>query len=110
MRQVRIEERENDLANNADSVVSLVRQYADLAQHGVLTRDVAQKEAMDRIKGVCFGKDGYYTVMTDEPKMLMHPFKPELIGRTLGDFKDAMLCPSGYLRIIDAAKGDGNSH
>ncbi|WP_235993938.1 cache domain-containing protein [Paraburkholderia solitsugae] len=98
LRQVRIEERENDLANNADNAVSLVRQYADLAQHGVLTRDVAQKEAMERIEGMRFGKDGYYTVMTDEPKMLMHPFKPELIGRTLGDFKDA----NGTLLYRDA--------
>ncbi|MGF6782434.1 methyl-accepting chemotaxis protein [Paraburkholderia sp. GAS334] len=106
LRQVRIEERENDLANNADNVVSLVRQYADLAQHGVLTRDVAQREAMERIKGMRFGKDGYYTVMTDEPKMLMHPFKPELVGRTLGDFKDA----NGTLLYRDAvnvAKANG---
>jgi len=89
LRQVHIEERENDLANNADNVVSLVRQYADLVQRGVLARDAAQKEAIERIKGMRFGKDGYYTVMTDEPKMLMHPFKPELVGRTVGDFKDA---------------------
>ncbi|MFM0007993.1 methyl-accepting chemotaxis protein [Paraburkholderia dipogonis] len=106
LRQVRIEERENDLANNADNVVSLVRQYADLAQHGVLMRDAAQNEAMERIKGMRFGKDGYYTIMTDEPKMLMHPFKPELVGRTLGDFKDA----NGTLLYRDAvnvAKADG---
>jgi methyl-accepting chemotaxis protein len=89
LRQVRIEERESDLANNADNVVSLARQYSNLEQQAVLTRDAAQKAVMERIKGMRFGKDGYYTIMTDEPKMLMHPFKPELIGRTLGDFKDA---------------------
>jgi methyl-accepting chemotaxis protein len=55
-------------------------------------------QALERIKGLRFGKDGYYTVMTDEPKMLMHPFKPELVGRTLGDFKDA----NGTLLYQDA--------
>jgi methyl-accepting chemotaxis protein len=67
LRQVHIEERENDLADNADNVVSLVRQYAELVQRGLLTRDAAQKEAIERIKGLRFGKDGYYTVMTGEP-------------------------------------------
>lgn len=106
LHQVRIEERENDLANNADNVVSLVQHYADLAEHGVLTRDAAKKEALERIKAMRFGKDGYYTVMTDEPRMLMHPFKPELVGRALGDFKDA----NGTLLYRDAvsvAKADG---
>jgi methyl-accepting chemotaxis protein len=106
LRQVRIEERENDLANNADNVVSLIRQYADLAQHGALTLDAAQKEALERIKGMRYGKDGYYTIMTDEPKMLMHPVKPEVVGQTLGDFKDA----NGTLLYRDAtniAKASG---
>ncbi|MDH6148633.1 methyl-accepting chemotaxis protein [Paraburkholderia tuberum] len=98
LHQVRIEERENDLANNADNVVSLVRHYPDLVLHGVLTRDAAQKEAIERIKAMRFGKDGYYTVMTDEPRMLRHPFKPELVGRALGDFKDA----NGTLLYRDA--------
>jgi methyl-accepting chemotaxis protein len=106
LHQVRIEERENDLADNADNVVSLVRQYADLEQRGVLTRDAAQKEAMERVKGMRFGKDGYYTIMTGEPKMLMHPFKADLIGRALGDFRDA----DGTLLYRDAvnvAKASG---
>lgn len=106
LRQAHVEERENDLADNADNVVSLVRQYADLAQRGVLTRDAAQKQAIERIKGLRFGRDGYYTVMTDEPKMLMHPFKPELIGRTLGDFKDANGTPL-YRNAVDVAKASG---
>jgi methyl-accepting chemotaxis protein len=106
LRQVRIEERESDLANNADNVVSLARQYSNLEQQAVLTRDAAQKAVMERIKGMRFGKDGYYTIMTDEPKMLMHPFKPELIGRTPGDFKGA----SGtllYQEAVNVTRANG---
>jgi hypothetical protein len=55
LRQAHVEERENDLADN---VISLVRECADLAQHGALTRHSAQKEAIKRIKGLRFGKDG----------------------------------------------------
>jgi methyl-accepting chemotaxis protein len=49
LRQVRIEDLQNVLANNADNVTMLVRQYADFEQHGVLSRDV-EKEAMERIR------------------------------------------------------------
>jgi methyl-accepting chemotaxis protein len=89
LHDVRFRERRNDLANNADNVVSLVSQYAELERRGALTRDAAQREALERIKGMRFGKDGYYTVMTDEPKMLMHPFRQDLVGKVLGDFGDA---------------------
>jgi methyl-accepting chemotaxis protein len=107
LRQVRIEERKQDLANNADNVVSLVGQYAELEKRGVLTHDAAQKEALERIKGMRFGKDGYYTVMTAEPRMLMHPFKPELIGRVLGEFRDANGTPL-YRDAVAVAKGSGS--
>ena len=92
LREVRVEERKQDLANNADNVVSLVGQYAELEKRGVLTHDAAQKEALERIKGMRYGKDGYYTVMTGEPRMLMHPFKPELID-------DARRIHELYLKI-----------
>jgi methyl-accepting chemotaxis protein len=107
LREVRVEERKQDLANNADNVVSLVGQYAELEKRGVLTHDAAQKEALERIKGMRYGKDGYYTVMTGEPRMLMHPFKPELIGRVLGDFKDANGTPL-YRDAVAVAKAGGS--
>jgi methyl-accepting chemotaxis protein len=70
LRQVRIEERESDLANNADNVVSLARQYSNLEQQAVLTRDAAQKAVMERIKGLRFGKDGYYTTTKSNEALL----------------------------------------
>ncbi|MEX3897862.1 methyl-accepting chemotaxis protein [Paraburkholderia sp. BR10954] len=106
LRQVRVEERKQDLANNADNVVSLAGQYAELEKRGVLTHAVAQHEALERIRGMRYGKDGYYTVMTEEPRMLMHPFKPELIGRTLGEFRDANGTPL-YRDAVAVAKASG---
>jgi methyl-accepting chemotaxis protein len=107
LRDVRIEERKSDLANNADNVVSLVSQYAELERRGALTHDAAQQEALERIKGLRFGKDGYYTVMTDEPKMLMHPFRPELVGKVLGDFRDANGTPL-YRDAVNVARANGS--
>jgi methyl-accepting chemotaxis protein len=88
----------DDLANNADngSVSDASRRTSRDAGS---SRSPHAEEAIERIRSMRFGKDGYYTVMTDEPKMLMHPFKPELIGRTLGDFRDA----NGTLLYREAA-------
>lgn len=105
-RHVRVEQRKRDLANNADNVVSLVRQYADMETRGLLTRDATQKKALERIKGMRYGKDGYYTVMTVEPRMLMHPFKPQLVDRALGDFRDANETPL-YRDAVTIAKAEG---
>jgi len=38
--------------------------------------------------------------------MLMHPFRPELVGRTLGDFKDANGTPL-YRNAVNVAKANG---
>jgi methyl-accepting chemotaxis protein len=84
-----------------------VSQYADLERRGALPRDAAQREALERIKGMRFGKDGYYTVMTDEPKMLMHPFKQELVGKVLGNFRDANGTPL-YRDAVNVAKANGS--
>ncbi|MFM0220276.1 methyl-accepting chemotaxis protein [Paraburkholderia caledonica] len=107
LRDVRIQERRNDLANNADNVVSLVSQYAELERRGALTHDAAQREALERIRGMRFGHDGYYTVMTDEPRMLMHPFRQELVGKVLGDFRDANGTPL-YRDAVAVARANGS--
>jgi len=47
------------------------------------------KEKTKRIvKKLRYGDDGYFWINDFEPKMVMHPFKPELEGKSLIDFKD----------------------
>ena len=52
-----------------------------------------------------FGKDGYLLVISSEPKIVMHPFKPELDGRNVADFKD----PQGSYLFRDMAAGANSS-
>jgi len=85
----RLEERQIALRYATDVGMSTVKEYADQVASGALTLPEAKAQALQRLKAMRYGKDGYYTVVNSEPKMLMHPIKPQMIGKDLYDFKDA---------------------
>ena len=99
-RNVRIEERSNDLRNIDDAGLSILKVFGDRAAAGTLSKEEAQKQAMAVIKGLRYGKDGYITI-TSGTRAVMNPFKADNDGRDMVDFKD----PNGtYLyRDIQAA-------
>ncbi|MGE5651696.1 MAG: cache domain-containing protein, partial [Bacillota bacterium] len=70
-KQRRLEERQLSLKYATEIGVSIAREYEALATAGTLTVDEAKKQALARIKAVRFGKDGYLTVVSSEPKMIM---------------------------------------
>jgi diguanylate cyclase (GGDEF)-like protein len=87
--QVRMEERKNDLAHVANAAMSIVRDYASLAQKGVMPTAEAQKQALERLRSIRYGEDGYILVINSKPVMLMHPIKPGLVGHDMADNADA---------------------
>jgi len=74
---------------STDVGMSTVKEYAALVSSGALPLAEAQKQALDRLKAMRYGKDGYYTVINSHPAVVMHPIKAELIGKDVSDFKDA---------------------
>ena len=87
--QTRMEERRNDLMNIAHVGLSIVEEYAALARSGALTEIEARKEALERLRGVRYGSDGYLLVIDSTPRMVMHPIKPGMDGKDLSDVVDA---------------------
>ena len=85
----RLEERKVALAFATDVGMSTVKEYAALASSGALPVEEAKRQALQRLKAMRYGKDGYYTVLNSHPTMLMHPIKSELNGQDLSDYKDA---------------------
>jgi methyl-accepting chemotaxis protein len=88
-RETRIEERKNDLVNVAHVGLSLVQEYAALAQSGKLSEADARKEALARLRDVRYGEDGYFLVIDSTPRMIMHPIKPATNGKDLAGTADA---------------------
>lgn len=60
-----------------------------------------QARAMDIIKKLRYGKDGkdYFWINDLHPRMVMHPYKPEMDGQDLSDYKD----PNGKKLFVDFA-------
>ncbi|MBN3757044.1 methyl-accepting chemotaxis protein [Paraburkholderia sp. Tr-20389] len=88
-RETRIEERKNDLVNVAHVGLSLVQEYAALAQNGKLSDADARKEALARLRDIRYGEDGYFLVIDSTPRMVMHPIKPATNGKDLAGTADA---------------------
>ncbi|WP_296000162.1 methyl-accepting chemotaxis protein [Rugamonas sp.] len=88
IRSVRIEERSADLSNIGEIGAGVVKLYADQVQSGAMAKDEAQKRALDALKAMRFGKDGYISVTNGDTISLMNPTKPENNGKDVSNFKD----------------------
>ncbi|MFH1022020.1 MAG: DUF294 nucleotidyltransferase-like domain-containing protein [Planctomycetota bacterium] len=77
---------------------------------GALSRSAAQQAAVTRIQNMRYGDDGkdYFWISDMQPRMVMHPYRPELNGQDLSEYSD----PAGkklfveFTRVVRSA-GDG---
>ena len=108
VRDVRMEERKNDLTNIGQTALSMVKGYGALAESGALTKEEAQKRAKAAMKSLRYGTDGYFSISTSAQIIVMHPIKTELDGKDLTNFKD----PAGknlFVEITKAGSQPGGS-
>jgi methyl-accepting chemotaxis protein len=76
------------------------------AQRGEATDEQAKKLAASRIGALRYGNDDYFWINDLQPRMIMHPMKPELNGRDVSEIKD----PSGmrlFVEFADVVKRQG---
>jgi CBS domain-containing protein len=76
-----------ELAHTAASVINY---YIDLEQQGQLSLQQAQDESIRELQKMRYGPMGkdYFWIIDYHPTMLMHPYRPELIGRDLREYRD----------------------
>jgi two-component system cell cycle sensor histidine kinase/response regulator CckA len=74
-----------------DNAWSLLAQYENEVQEGDFSLKQAQKKAMNRICKLRYGSEGkdYFWINDMHPKMLMHPYRPDLDGKDLSDYRDS---------------------
>ncbi len=90
------------------SFVKLFKPYNWVIGTGEYVENVTaklQKEALEAISNMKYGKDGYYWVNNSEPTMLMHPYKTALIGKSLKNTTDA----NGKTYFVEMVKVSQNS-
>ncbi|MBM4153391.1 MAG: PAS domain S-box protein, partial [Kiritimatiellaceae bacterium] len=77
-----------ELTQAAASAISF---YVEQEQSGNASRTNAQAEAIAELQQLRYGDDGkdYFWITDMHPVMIMHPYRPELIGRDLTDYTDS---------------------
>ena len=87
---------------------SSLAHYQARADAGEMSVDDAQAAAVRHLGGLRYGPDArdYVWVNDMTPVMVMHPFRPDLVGRDISRFKD----PAGnflFARMVETVKRDG---
>jgi methyl-accepting chemotaxis protein len=88
------------------SASGILEYYQGLEAAGTLTRDAAQKQALDAIRGMRYNKDDYFWINDMRPVMIMHPMNAKLVGQDLSAIKD----PDGFQvfnEMVTLAKAKG---
>jgi methyl-accepting chemotaxis protein len=93
-----------------DLAYSLAVEYDQRIKKGEFSLEEGQKRFIGRIGSLRYGEEGkdYFWVNDMSPKMIMHPYKSELNGKDLSDFKD----PKGKKLFVEYVaqcrdKGEG---
>ncbi|OGQ97289.1 MAG: hypothetical protein A2521_16105 [Deltaproteobacteria bacterium RIFOXYD12_FULL_57_12] len=98
--------RRTEIRHVVESAWGVLDHYASEAQQGRLTREAAQEQAKNVIKGMRFEGNNYFWINDLSPTMIMHPIKPELDGKDLSENKD----PNGkrlFIAMTEICKSAG---
>jgi len=80
--------------------------YDKLVKEGKMTIFEAQEAAKSQIKMLRYEKEEYFWINDTRPYMIMHPYKSELDGTDLSDYKD----PNGkklFVEFVEVCKKNG---
>ncbi|QLC72577.1 methyl-accepting chemotaxis protein [Pseudomonas sp. LPB0260] len=86
--------------------MGILRHYQGLESSGALSREQAQQQAMDMIRGLRYAGQEYFWINDQTPTMIMHPTNPKLEGQNLSGFKD----PDGkalFNEMVRISKAEG---
>ncbi len=88
------------------SAAGILKHYHGLESSGGLTREQAQAQAMEVIRGLRYDGQEYFWINDQTPIMIMHPTNPKLEGQDLSGFKD----PDGkalFNEMVQISKSQG---
>ncbi|MDK1489631.1 methyl-accepting chemotaxis protein [Sinorhizobium sp. 7-81] len=95
-----VAERKAMLSAMNENAVTVFDAYYKQEQAGTLSREEAQKRALEAVKAMRYQGSGYFWVNDMHPTMVMHPIKPELDGADLTANKD----PNGKYLFVEFVK------
>ncbi|MFZ3183000.1 MAG: methyl-accepting chemotaxis protein [Pseudomonas sp.] len=89
-----------------ESATGVLGYFQSLEIAGSLSREAAQKQAMEAIRGLRYQSTDYFWINDLSPRMIMHPTNPKLEGQDLSGLKD----PDGkalFNEMVSVVKASG---
>ena len=97
----KIMDEKRDLIKSVVNITnSLLTEYETRIQKGEFSKEEGQNRALATVKNLRYKGEEYLWINDLHPKMIMHPFKPELDGKDLSGFSD----PNGKKLFVDMVK------
>lgn len=102
MKSSMLEDRKIKTKQLVEATYSLVEYYYTLSTDGggQLSTEEAQDQAKKAINKLRYDEKEYFWINDTRPFMVMHPYKPELIGKDLSQVKD----PKGKFLFVEFVK------
>jgi methyl-accepting chemotaxis protein len=100
-------DRRHELTTLVEAASSIVNSEYSAAQSGQETVEAAQANAEKQLARLRYGAGDYVWINDMQPRMVMHPIKPEMNGQDLSDYKD----PNGktlFVEMTDAVRQSGS--
>ena len=91
------QQKQIELKHLAELALGIVKEEHAASQKGDIAVADAQKRAMIRVAALRYGNNDYFWINDMQPRMVMHPMKPELNGSDLSANKD----PNGKALFVD---------
>ncbi|PKN91379.1 MAG: hypothetical protein CVU44_19900 [Chloroflexi bacterium HGW-Chloroflexi-6] len=100
--QTLLERKREMIRELTNSAWSILASYERDEKNGLLTPEEAQALAITRVEALRYGPEGkdYFWIQDLQPRMIMHPYRPDLNGQDVSDFSD----PRGALIFVEFAK------
>ncbi|WP_411834782.1 methyl-accepting chemotaxis protein [Pseudoxanthomonas mexicana] len=99
--------RQQGLKTQTELAIGVIDEYARRVEKGEMDLESAQRDALLAVGRMqANGGVDYFYVHDEEPRMLMHPLREDLVGKPLGD----VLSPDGkhiYPEFVKAARAGG---
>ncbi|RTL31065.1 MAG: chemotaxis protein [Burkholderiales bacterium] len=87
-----LDEREDAIRQHVEVASSMLSWAYEQEKSGHLSRQQAQDLAIQTVARLRYDKNQYFWLNDMQPRMIMHPIKPELNGKDLSELRD----PAGF--------------
>ena len=92
--------------NLVESAHSIIEHNYALFEQGKLSEQQAKQAALETISALRYDDNNYFWINDYQPVMVMHPFKPELNGKSLAGSKDPDGVPL-FVNMVNIVKKQG---